>query len=387
MFDDLMYFWNIFWGIGLVRFVVYLALGFVAAKVISGLAAKLLKLAKLDEKFDKWGINEGAAGTSTKFVEKLVYLIVFLSFLPSALEAIGIHSIANPISNFVSAFVNYLPNILAAVILVYVGVLIARILGQVVSVLLKKTKLDTLLKKTDAEGKPTVLLSDVLTKILVSCVVLISVVAALSVLNISVISDPAISIIYSIFNAIPNIILAVIVVGVGILVTNLACSLLYNVLVAVHFDDVVEKVLPQMKASATKVVVNVVKTIVILFVAAEGIQALNLSFLSMILSNAVSYLPIIIKAAAILLAAIIGANLAEAAVAKTCAKGAKVIKVAIFVVAGFMMLSQLGIASHIVETAFIYSVAALAVAFALAFGLGGKDYAKKVLDKLTENKE
>lgn len=387
MFDDLMYYWNNIWSIGLIRFVVFLALAFVAATVASKLVAKLLKLAKLDEKFDKWGVNEGAAGTSTKFIGKLVYLVVFLCFIPAALEAIGIGSIAHPISNFVSAFIGYLPNIIAAVILVYVGVLISQVLGQVVSVLLKKTKLDSLVKKADVEGKQTVLLTDVLTKIMVSAVVLLSVVAALSVLDIHAISAPAIEIVQSIFGAIPNIILAVVVVAVGSLVANLACGLLYNVLVAVHFDSVVKKVLPQLKVSATKTVVNVVRAVIIIFVAAQGIQALNLSFLSMIVADIVVYLPVVVKAAAILLAAFIGANLAETAVAKVCPAAAKIVKAAIFVVAGFMVLSQLGIATRIVETTFIYAVGAMAVAFALAFGLGGKDYAKKVLEKLDKKEE
>lgn len=378
-----MYTLSSIWSMGIVRFVVFLALAFVAAKIASNLVTKLLKLVKLDEKFDKWGINEGAAGTSMKFVGKLVYLIVFLCFVPDALEAIGINAIAHPISSFISEFVGYLPNIVAAVILVYVGVLVAKILGQIVSVLLKKTKLDSLVKRVDTEAKIPVLLSDVLAKIVVTVVILLAIVAALSVLNISVISGPAISIIQSIFGVIPNIILAVVIVAVGTLVANLVCSLLHNVLVAVNFDKVVEKFLPQLQASAAKIVVNVVKAIIILFIAAQGLQALNLSIFTMLVADAIAYLPILIKAALILLAAVIGANLLEAALVKSCAKCAactKLIKAVIFVVAGFMILSQLGIAPEIVETAFVITLSAIAVAFALAFGLGGRDVAKKVLE-------
>jgi len=386
MLSDFTYYLKEVWTIGFVRFIVFLVLAFVVAAVVSKLVTKLLKLVKLDEKFDKWGINEGTAGTSTKFVGKLVYLVTFLCFIPSALEAIGISSVAHPISNIVSTFVGYVPNIIVAVILVYVGVLVAQILGQIVSVLLKKTKLDSLVKKADVEGKQTVLLSDILTKILESTIILIAIVAALGALNISAISAPAISIVHSIFGAIPNIILAVVVVAVGMLVANLACGLLYNVLVAVKFDNVVKKVLPQLKISATKAIVNVVRAFIIIFVAAQGIQALNLAFLTAIVSSIVSYLPVLIKAALILLAAVIGANWAESAVAKVCAKGGKLVKIVIFIVAGFMILSQLGIATKIVETTFIFVVGAMAIACALAFGLGGKDYAKKLLEKL-DNKE
>ena len=52
-----------------------------------------------------------------------------------------------------------------------------------------------------------------------------------------------------------------------------------------------------------------------------------------------------------------------------------------------MILSQLEIASVIVNTAFIVTLSAIAVSFALAFGLGGKEFAKKTLDKVDEKLE
>ena len=52
------------------------------------------------------------------------------------------------------------------------------------------------------------------------------------------------------------------------------------------------------------------------------------------------------------------------------------------VFAVFMALNQLGIATDIVNQAFVLIVGAVAVAFAIAFGLGGRDFASKQLDKL-----
>ena len=375
------------WAIDLVRFIVYLALAFIAAGLSSWLVTKLLKLVKLDTKFDKWGINEGQLGTSMKFVGKLVYLVVFLLFLPAALEALGISSVSGPINGLVSSFIGYIPNIIAAVILVYVGVLVAQILGQIVSVLLKKTKIDGLIKVEDNEERKVVLLSDVLVRILMGVIILVTIVAALCVLDIEAISAPAIGIVNSIFGAIPNIILAVVVVAVGIFVASLACGLLYNVLLAANFDSVVKKVLPQLKASASKIVVNLVRTVIIIFVAAQGIEALNLPILTLIVTAIVSYLPLVVKAAVILLVAFIGANMLEAIIVKANAKAAnlaKIVKVAVFTLAGFMILSQLDIASTIVNTAFIVTISAIAISFAIAFGIGGKDFAKKTLDRVDD---
>ena len=379
------------WSVGLVRFIVFLALGFFAAWLASWLVVKLLKLVKLDKKFEKWGVNEGQVGTSMKFVGKLIYLIVFLLFLPSALEAIGITSVSTPINGFVSKFIDYIPNIIAAVILVYIGILIAQILGHIVSVLLKKTKIDKLIKRNEADDDQKVLLlSDVLVRILMGLIILVAIVAALSVLNIEAISVPATGIVNAIFGAVPRIILAAVVVTVGVFVASIACGFLYNVLVAANFDNVVRKIIPQIKVSTTKVVVGIVRAIIIVFVAAQGIEALNLSILTMIVTAIVAYLPLVIKAAVILLVAFIGANFIEALIVKSNAsnvKVAKIVKVAIFTVAGFMILSQLEIASVIVNTAFIVTLSAIAVSFALAFGLGGKEFAKKTLDKVDEKLE
>ena len=49
-----------------------------------------------------------------------------------------------------------------------------------------------------------------------------------------------------------------------------------------------------------------------------------------------------------------------------------------------MVLDQLNFASNIVSTAFIFIIGGIAVAFALAFGLGGRDFAHKQLEKLDD---
>ena len=52
-----------------------------------------------------------------------------------------------------------------------------------------------------------------------------------------------------------------------------------------------------------------------------------------------------------------------------------------------MILSQLGIAAEIVNTAFKLVLAAVAIAVALAFGLGGKEFAANTLKKIEEKED
>ena len=376
------------WSIGLVQFIVYLALAFLVAALAQIIVVSLLKLLKLDKKFDKWGINEGRVGTSLSLIGKLVFLVVFLLFLPPALNALGLSSVAGPLSGIASSIVSYLPNLLGAGILLYVGILLAIIIGQLLAVLLSKTKIDNIITRN--ENKKAVLLSDVIVKIVVSVIILITVVQALTVLNIDAISVPALQIINAIFSAVPSIILAAVVICVGLLVANIACGLLSNLLVAVNLDGIATKVLPSLKASATKIVVNIVKTLIIVFVVAQGVEVLGLAILSAIVASIVAYIPLVVKSAVIAAVAFIGASLLENLIVKSNEKAAgiaKIVKIAVYVLAGFMILSQLEIASAIIDTAFVVTLGAVAVAFALAFGLGGKDFAKKTLDKVDEKIE
>ena len=50
-----------------------------------------------------------------------------------------------------------------------------------------------------------------------------------------------------------------------------------------------------------------------------------------------------------------------------------------------MAISQLGISKSIIDTLFMWLCIAAAAAFAISFGIGGRDWAKKKLDDLSEN--
>ena len=52
-----------------------------------------------------------------------------------------------------------------------------------------------------------------------------------------------------------------------------------------------------------------------------------------------------------------------------------------------MALDQLNFANNIVNMAFLFIIGGLSVAFALSFGLGGRDFAKKQLEKLDKKIE
>ena len=54
----------------------------------------------------------------------------------------------------------------------------------------------------------------------------------------------------------------------------------------------------------------------------------------------------------------------------------------IITIGAFVTLYQLGIASSLVQSAFIIILSAFAVAFAVAFGIGGREFASHMLNKV-----
>ena len=387
---------NEIWANDLVRAAVYLLIALVSAWVASFIVKKLIRIIGI-EKWEKRGRVGGAA----RLIGRLTFLIVFLLFLPAVLSALGLEGVSGPISDLASAFTDYLPRIIAAGLLIFIGIFLGGILSEVLSGILSKCGADNLVDKLrakrkslgaksadkgsddEAENSQGILISDIIGKIVKALVILVSVVEALAILNIEAISAPAIAVIESVFGVIPELILAAIVIAIGSVVATLAAELIESICYGVDLDGSVSGLMPRMKKSfsITKIISGAVRWIIVLFIIAEGARILGLAVILDLAEGLVAYAPMVIKAILIGILAFLGASFAERAISGAGARGsAAIARAAIYVVASFMILSQLGFATVIVNYAFIISLSALAVAFAVAFGIGGKDFAKKTLD-------
>src|SRR5699024_1281789 len=125
------------------------------------------------------------------------------------------------------------------------------------------------------------------------------------------------------------------------------------------------------------------------------VQSQILNYLHLLVEIATvitAYLPNVLAAVLILGVALIVANLVEKVFKDMLnVQAIRIIasfaKYAILVLAVFMALTQLGIATSIVSSAFILILGGLALAFGLAFGLGGKEFARKNLEEFDQTIE
>ena len=113
-------------------------------------------------------------------------------------------------------------------------------------------------------------------------------------------------------------------------------------------------------------------------------NALGLESLANVFSELVSYLPSVIAAIVIMIVGIVlggfvgGLIMASAGGLHGGPALARLGKVGVIVLAMFMALQELGVATDIVTTAFAILFGAIALAMALAFGLGNRDLAGEV---------
>ena len=366
---------------------VLLIIAFVAAKIVKSLVTKLLKAINAEGFLGKLGVKDTATNSSVEFVAKLAYFVTFLLFLPGVLDKLGMQSVSAPITNMVDSFLEFIPKLIAAGIIVVVGIFIANIVKELLVPVLKAIKVDTLQEKAGITATEGNSFSNVIANVVYGLIILIVVTSALDQLEIAAISGPANEIVATIFAMLPNVLGAIIIVAIGVFIAKLVATLLQNLLAGVGADTLIEKITgnAEKNINLSKILSEVVKYVIVVIFIVQGINVLDLAILNNIGATVIAYLPAVISTIIILAIGLFAANAAENAIVKKAPNakgGALTAKVAIYVVTAFMCLSQLGIAGAMVETTFILIIAAVCIAIAIAFGVGGRTFAANTLAKL-----
>lgn len=377
-------------GVGsIIAAALILLVAVIVASIVKTLVLKLVDKTRLQNILAK-ADTEDKPGSAKEFIGKLVYLLVFLLFVPGIFSALGLGSVMAPISNILNTIWGYVPNLVAAAIVLMVGNLIAKLVRQLLVPVFDKLNINKLQEKAGIEVKNADKLSNTLAYVVYVLILIPTVVMALNVLNITVISIPAVNMLNSVISFIPNIVIGLVIIVIGCMIGKLAGQIVTRLIASAGLDAKLQGLLDDknQKFVLSKVTGGVVYAVVVIFFVVEGLNVLKLDVLTDIGADIIGFMPTALAAVLILAATLIVSSMAEKALRKSgMSSYAVVAKAAIIVVGVFMILSQLHIAPTIVNDAFHLVVAAIAVAFAIAFGIGGKEFAAKTLKKLEEKKE
>lgn len=195
----------------------------------------------------------------------------------------------------------------------------------------------------------------------------------------------------------PNFLVAVIILVVGLVVAMFIAKLVKQVLQTLKLDEAGDKLgldemsaRTGMKLSVSGAIAWLVKWFLILAFFLAAADLLGLSQIALFLNSVLGYIPDVIAAAAIML---VGTMLARflSRLVRHSVKAAglasadllgSITQWSVMVFTVLATLNQLGVASAFVQTLFTGIIAMVAIAGGLAFGLGGKEHAAKVLNMI-----
>ncbi|MBI2450563.1 MAG: hypothetical protein HYV47_03450 [Candidatus Nealsonbacteria bacterium] len=198
-------------------------------------------------------------------------------------------------------------------------------------------------------------------------------------------------------NFIPALIGAIVVFVIGWFISTGVGKLVAGILKKLRFNQIFNKgnwdealAKADIKADASAFVGAIIKWVLVIVFLMASVEILGLPGFAGFLDKIIGYLPNVVVAAFIFVAAVIVADLTEKVV-RVSVESMKIgyghivgviVRWSIWVFAFLAILLQLRITPTLINTLFMGFVALIVIAGGVAFGLGGKDVAGEILRDL-----
>jgi len=202
----------------------------------------------------------------------------------------------------------------------------------------------------------------------------------------------------TVFGYLPNIVGFLVILLIGYIIAKVVKAVVNKALQKLNVDEhltnshaggFVERVSPGGRPS--KIVGGVAFWLIFLYALSAAIGALKIPAVTSFMNQVLAYLPNVVAAVAIFVVASVIATAVVAVVQRTMGDTPTgrvvetVVPGLVMAIAVFMILTQLKIAVAIVTITYAALVGMLALAGALAFGLGGRDVAAQLLQTAYDN--
>ena len=334
-------------------------------------------------------------------------LLIWLVGIMAALQFLGIGQILAPINTLTNQIFGFLPRLIGAGLIFFVMLIVARIVRRLVETFLNAMNVDGLMARAGLGDHPGTVRTSAAALpagtsppetratfaraagiLAFAFIIIPSAIAALQVLGIEAISGPAEAMLNQILAAIPRILTAALWLGIAFIAAKFVKTIIEGVLPPTGFDDAVRStnVVPA-TSTPSRVVANVAFVAIMLAAAIEAARQLGGDTIAAFLVQVTELGSKVIFGSLIIVAGIFLARIVSGLVGSSTGEGGyaqTVVRYAIIALFTAIGLTFMGLANEIVILAFGLILGSAAVACALAFGLGGRDAAARVLGKYAE---
>ncbi|WP_296819005.1 mechanosensitive ion channel [Brevundimonas sp.] len=403
---------------------ILVAAWFIGKAVKHVLAKGLNKLPGADK------ANEGAEPRHTLGARlgEVGFWLILLFGVVAALGVLNLRGAVEPLNTLLTNIAAFIPSILGAALIFFIGFVVATLAKRLTVAALDAAGLDNWVERagvTRSTGSTG--LTNALGTLVFAVVILFASIAALQTLNITAISEPATAVLTTVLDALPRVLVAALLLALGVFIARWVASVIERVLPATGFDRSISAVTgltsmgkpPADGASAastgpgpypgavssayaakmtgegaahtpmtpSKLVGWVVGVAIVLFFAMEALRLVEFGAAAAIVQSVLELAGRVLVGGIIITAGVLIADVLANLINRTTGGADRfastLVRWATIALATAMGLSFMGIADEIVVLAFGLILGAAAVAAALAFGLGGREWAGRMLDQWT----
>ncbi|MEH2299940.1 MAG: mechanosensitive ion channel [Nostoc sp.] len=372
------------------------------ATIVKIITVRSLRAFNLDERLNPEPEDRPLSLNQLSLSETIgnaLYWFIFLLFLAPVLDTLGLQQALQPVQALITEVLLILPNILAAILIAVVGWFIANVVRRIVTNLLVTTGIDRLGSRLGLSATAGVQpLSSIIGTIVYVLILIPVAIAALNALRIDAISVPAIAMLQQVLNALPAIFTAMAIWIVAYFIGRFVADLVTSILTNLGFNNIfsilglttpsrrivisTEPTTPSIPSRTPSEIAGIVALVgIMLFATVAAVNILNIPALTALVSGIVIIFGRILAGLVIFAIGLFLANLAFNIIISSGERQAQILgqvaRIAIIALVSAMALQQIGVASDIVNLAFGLLLGAIAVAIALAFGLGGRDIARE----------
>ena len=379
---------------GLLGAVAILVIGWIVAMLLSGLVRKAIRRTNLGVRVSRFISGEGAArpAEAERWIARSVFYMIMLFVLVAFFQALGLTIASNPLGQFLTQVFGYATRLLGAVVLLIIAWILASALRFVTVRALSARNIDDriggLFATRIEEGR--VSLAQTFGEVVYWLVLLLFLPAVLGTLGLEGILVPIQAMINKMLTALPNIFAAGLLLVISWIIARILQRLLTNLLTGAGFNAILVRLglvteRTETRQTPAEIVGYLVLVAIMLFASIEASHLLGFALLAELLTQFTVFVGRVILGLVIFAIGLYLANLAYRVVRTSSTQNAGLLataaRVAILVLAGAMALRQIGVANEIINLAFGLLLGAVAVAVALAFGLGGRETAARIVEE------
>ncbi len=342
--------------------------------------------AKLVDNVSFFQRNTGSGKSLGESLGSIVSLLIWLFGLLGILQVFELGGVMSPVQTLLNSIMGFVPNLVGAGLLFFVGLMIAKIVRDITITALQTVDFDKWANRGGVENATgNSAISRTIGTIIYALIVIFVSILALDTLGLESVSAPASNMLQLVFNAIPNVIGAAILLGIGYMISKFVANIMAEVLTGLGVDRALgaTELLPE-GTTATGVLARVAQIAIVLFFAIAATRMLGFIELTAILDEVLVLGGRVIFGAVVIGLGFLIANLLARVLggAGSSSMAGNIVKWSTIILFTFMGLQYTGVGDIITETAFTAIVVGMSVAGALAFGLGGREWAARKLEQM-----